>query len=238
MGLKERFYDRLGFVRANTIEDMLNNKSLKENDVVKVAETGYFYDIRTIGTLELANGLFAVTKRNTFLQLVTNNINKLTQHISTMATPSEDGHMSSADKSKLDGIANNANNYSLPTASKSVLGGIKIGKNLSITEDGTLNVGDNIVQTDRRSFRVHADGFKEAWGSVTLFNDENYRTINLPVTFSNLNYNLSFSFDMPDPFIDSTGNAKVTGVNTISYRTNWTTTNGGGGSMRWYVCGY
>lgn len=41
MGLRERFYDRLGFVRANTIEDMLNNKSLKENDVVKVAETRY-----------------------------------------------------------------------------------------------------------------------------------------------------------------------------------------------------
>lgn len=238
MGLKERFYDRLGFIRANTIEDMKNNETLVENNIVKVAETGYFYDIKTTGSIQLNNGLFAEIKQNTFLQLVTDNINKLTQHISTMATPSQNGHMSSTDKAKLDGVANNANNYSLPTASTTVLGGIKIGKNLSIAGDGTLNVGDNIVQTDRRSFRVHADGFKEAWGSVTLFNDENYRTINLPVTFSNLNYNLSFSFDMPDPFIDSTGNAKVTGVNTISYRTNWTTTGGGGGSMRWYVCGY
>lgn len=104
MGLRERFYDRLGFVRANTIEDMLNNKSLKENDVVKVAETGYFYDIRTVGTLELANGLFAVTKRNTLLQSIINNTNELIQHISNMATPLQNGHMSAEDKKKLDSL--------------------------------------------------------------------------------------------------------------------------------------
>lgn len=40
---------------------------------------------------------------------------------------------------KLEGIEDNANNYSLPTASKSVLGGVKIGENLTIGEDGTLN---------------------------------------------------------------------------------------------------
>ena len=37
------------------------------------------------------------------------------------------GVMSSADRNKLDGIANNANNYSLPTASSTIKGGITLG---------------------------------------------------------------------------------------------------------------
>lgn len=39
------------------------------------------------------------------------------------------------EKNKLSGIAANANNYSLPTASASVLGGVKIGTGLTITGD-------------------------------------------------------------------------------------------------------
>lgn len=43
------------------------------------------------------------------------------------ASSSNPGLMSIDDKNKLDGIAANANNYSLPTAAKSTLGGIKVG---------------------------------------------------------------------------------------------------------------
>ena len=55
------------------------------------------------------------------------------------ATTSANGLMSSSDKSKLDGIAANANNYSLPIASSSTLGGVKVGSGLSIASDGTLS---------------------------------------------------------------------------------------------------
>ena len=55
------------------------------------------------------------------------------------ATTSANGLMSSSDKSKLDGIAANANNYSLPIASSSTLGGFKVGSGLSIASDGTLS---------------------------------------------------------------------------------------------------
>lgn len=113
MGLKERFYDRLGFKRVNTIEDMKNNETLIENDIVKVAETGYFYDIKTTGTVALNNGLFAEVKQTTFLQIVTNcinNLSNLTQqfniHKGTMASTSENGHMSAEDKKKLDSLGN------------------------------------------------------------------------------------------------------------------------------------
>ncbi|WP_243425794.1 head fiber protein [Faecalicatena contorta] len=43
----------------------------------------------------------------------------------SVATTSANGLMSSADKSKLDGIAAGANKYTLPTASSSTLGGVK-----------------------------------------------------------------------------------------------------------------
>lgn len=147
MGLKERFYDRLGFKRESTINSMKANSTLKNGDIVKVAETGYFYDIKESSTsIPLNNGLFAEVKQTTFLQLVTNcinNLSNLTQqfnaHKGTMATPSQNGHMSASDKSKLDGIAKNANNYSLPPATTGRLGGIIVGTNLSVDSSGRLS---------------------------------------------------------------------------------------------------
>ena len=58
------------------------------------------------------------------------------------ATASADGLMSKEDFSKLAGIAANANNYSLPKASTTVLGGVKVGTNLSIDTNGVLSAKD------------------------------------------------------------------------------------------------
>ena len=55
-----------------------------------------------------------------------------------VATSSDDGLMSAADKSKLDNIASNANNYTLPNASTSVRGGVLMAAavaDLTGTED-------------------------------------------------------------------------------------------------------
>ena len=54
------------------------------------------------------------------------------------ATSLENGLMSATDKAKLDAI-DEVENYELPIASASTLGGIKVGANLSIGSDGTLN---------------------------------------------------------------------------------------------------
>lgn len=43
------------------------------------------------------------------------------------------------EKEKLAGIETNANNYTLPKASSSTLGGVKVGAGLEIKDDGTLN---------------------------------------------------------------------------------------------------
>lgn len=56
------------------------------------------------------------------------------------ATPSANGLMSAADKSKLDNIASNANNYTLPKATTSVRGGVLMATSitdLAGTEDIT-----------------------------------------------------------------------------------------------------
>ncbi|MGL4671563.1 head fiber protein, partial [Cetobacterium sp.] len=45
----------------------------------------------------------------------------ISAHIKVLATKTQDGHMSKEDKTKLDGVAENANNYKLPNASTSVV---------------------------------------------------------------------------------------------------------------------
>ncbi len=64
--------------------------------------------------------------------------------------------MSASDKSKLDGIASSANNYSLPTASSSTLGGVKTGysesgKNYKLQVDSSGNGYVNVPWTDTAS---------------------------------------------------------------------------------------
>lgn len=63
------------------------------------------------------------------------------------------GVMSSADRKKLNGIADNANNYSLPTASSTTKGGITLGysqngKNYPVALDGNGKAYVNVPWTD------------------------------------------------------------------------------------------
>lgn len=56
-------------------------------------------------------------------------------------TTSKSGFMIASDKAKLDGIEPRANNYTLPTATNSVFGGVKTGSNI-INNDGIISVAD------------------------------------------------------------------------------------------------
>lgn len=60
------------------------------------------------------------------------------------ASESAAGFMSSEDKKKLNGIAEQANNYSLPNATGSVLGGVKIGSNITVL-NGTISLSKSNV---------------------------------------------------------------------------------------------
>ena len=103
-----------GFNKAKT--------DLAENDTNKVFSAKGAFDLKT--SLE---------------NLITNLKNTLTTHAGSLVSTTQNGHMSKEDKVKLNGIANNANNYILPKATASTVGGIKVGSNLSITADGTLS---------------------------------------------------------------------------------------------------
>lgn len=62
-----------------------------------------------------------------------------TGHTHAAATDAVAGFMSAADKEKLDGIASGANKYTLPTATSSVLGGVKTGANIT-NSSGTISL--------------------------------------------------------------------------------------------------
>lgn len=72
------------------------------------------------------------------------------------ASHSSAGVMTSNDKIKLDGIAANANNYTLPTATTAALGGIKTnytnnGKNYKVDVDANGNAYVNVPWTDTKT---------------------------------------------------------------------------------------
>lgn len=76
------------------------------------------------------------------------------------------------EKNKLAGIANNANNYSLPTASSTVLGGVKVGANLSISS-GVLSAKDTTYGV-MKGATASADGASGLVPAPTKGNEGKY----------------------------------------------------------------
>lgn len=75
----------------------------------------------------------------------------------TNATTSAAGLMSGSDKTKLDGVASSANNFTLPTASNSAIGGVRIGGNLSIDSNGILSSASTSASSANFSSTILAD---------------------------------------------------------------------------------
>ena len=77
------------------------------------------------------------------VQLVQDSANGVDHYYTTIdkATSQSAGVMSAADKQKLDSLSN----YTLPIASATALGGIKLGSGLSVTNDGTVSVSADVV---------------------------------------------------------------------------------------------
>lgn len=93
-----------------------------------------------------------------------------------------------AEKEKLAGIAAGANKYTLPTASASVLGGIKIGSNLSIDGSGVLKATDTTYNSasqtaaglmsaaDKKKLDGVAAGANAVSKTSQLSNDSGFQT--------------------------------------------------------------
>lgn len=76
-------------------------------------------------TAPLMDGTAAVGTATTYSRSDHKHPTDTSRASTAVATTSTNGLMSSTDKAKLDGIATGANNYTLPTASSSTLGGVK-----------------------------------------------------------------------------------------------------------------
>lgn len=90
------------------------------------------------------------------------------------ATTSAAGLMSAADKTKLNGIAAGANNYTLPAATASTLGGIKVGSGLSVTSDGTLSAtggGGGVTRDEAVEFKYYTGNVANNNAAIFNFDD-------------------------------------------------------------------
>ena len=95
------------------------------------------------------------------------------------ATASKAGVMSSTDRIKLDGIENNANNYSLPTASSTIKGGITLGypqsgKNYPVALDSNGKAYVNVPWTDTTYDLTSYAKKNEAVGSFEILPTATY----------------------------------------------------------------
>jgi hypothetical protein len=107
---------------------------------------------------------------------------KISDNVLGQATSTQAGVMIPSDKKKLDGIANNANNYSLPTASSTIKGGITLGysqngKNYPVVLDTNGKAYVNVPWIDTNTTYDLSPYAKksEAVGSIDV--DENANAI-------------------------------------------------------------
>ena len=109
------------------------------NYTLPTASSSVLGGVKIGNNISISNGAISISKDNVTSAL------GYTPPGTSVATTTSNGLMSASDKTKLDGIAVNANNYTLPTASSSTLGGVKIGSNISVN-NGVISISkDNIT---------------------------------------------------------------------------------------------
>lgn len=141
--------------RTSADETLQTNIDKKANtaDLSKVATSGSYSDLSNKPTIPtVGNGTITITQNGTTKgSFTTNQASNVTIALTdnnttySNATTSTAGLMSASDKSKLDGIESNANNYSLPTATSSVLGGVKIGSNITNSSGAISLTKENVT---------------------------------------------------------------------------------------------
>ena len=123
-----------------------NNLNIDENGVVSATDTNTTYTTMKGATSSTAgtSGLVPVPQQgqqNSFLK-GDGTWGTVESAAYGEATQDQSGLMSANDKKKLDNIEANANNYTLPVATTTRLGGVKAGNNITISGDGTISATD------------------------------------------------------------------------------------------------
>lgn len=123
-----------------------NNLNIDENGVVSATDTNTTYTTMKGATSSTAgtSGLVPAPQRGQQNSFLKGDGTWGTVESATYgeATQDQSGLMSASDKTKLDNIEANANNYTLPVATTTRLGGVKAGNNITISGDGTISATD------------------------------------------------------------------------------------------------
>ena len=160
--------------------------------------------------------------------------------IANVVAAGNSGLMSGTDKTKLDGIAESANAYTLPTATDAILGGVKVGDRLNIS-DGVLSAdvqgsGGAYAIVSQSSATYNAT---QTSGNIIILCDctSNAITVNLPTAVGNTttftikktsgNYDITIDGNSTET-IDSYLTYPITTLNQsvtiVSNDTNWAIT--------------
>ena len=132
-----KFTDTTYSDATTTAAGLMSASDKAKLDGIATGANNYTYTLPTASSSVLGG-----IKVGTNLSIDSSGILSAKDTTYSAASTSAAGLMSAADKSKLDGIAAGANAYSLPIASSSALGGIKVGTNLSINSSGVLSATD------------------------------------------------------------------------------------------------
>ena len=128
-----KFTDTTYSAATTSVAGLMSAADKTKLDGIAAGANKYTYTLPTAGSSVLGGVKIGTTLSNSTgqLQVVTSKLNTATQSAS--------GIMSSGDKTKLDNIAEYANNYSLPDASVNQKGGVKVGSNITVTA-GTISL--------------------------------------------------------------------------------------------------
>ena len=141
----EKYLDKEGLIYVwskikaitNTKVDKVSGKGLSTNDYTTTEKTK-LEGIETGATKTTIDSSLSSSSANPVQNKVINSaLGNKVDKVSGKGLSTND--YTTTEKTKLEGIEDGANNYSLPIASASILGGIKVGDNLTIGSDGKLS---------------------------------------------------------------------------------------------------
>lgn len=190
-------------VKLSNIEDNANNYSLPSSVVHSTEAQALASD-----ALSIVGHTITLTKGDSTTESVTVPDNNTTYSVGDGGLTEK--NFTTTLKNKLDGVASSANNYSLPTASSSVLGGVKTGTGITNTS-GTISVStaylaDSHPASGVTSTKITAWDNAAAWYSTmtTADADNIINTVNEVVSaFQNHSEGLNLITELDSKLSDS-----------------------------------
>lgn len=153
------------------------------------------------------------------------------------ATTTQSGIMSAADKAKLNGIASGANNYTLPTASGTTLGGIKVSTiqkgtewPISVDRNGIANTyisGLNKLDDYIGSVTIEGQSYISTYyeGGVSITNKDDLGAEDVDIAFPYKSGIFALLSDIPNVsnlcnfnFVNSTSECKSGRINFLIFK--------------------